>query len=190
MASNEDVRLPGNIDGKLGKSKSRSHRKHRDRSDASVTSEKSSRSKNGTKSHARCSHSSRNSVDGAASIAESVDSQASEGSQVQGQSKSKKSILKYMIHEVRELRRQLSPHDLGSRYGTQGDDDESGDHGLNQTFPPSGSAAGVESREVLMHTAPFMASIFHPTAETNDPDTGGTVAVETTGWHILNRLRT
>ena len=187
MASNEDVRLPGNIDGKLGKSKSRSHRKHRDRSDASVTSEKSSRSKNGTKSHARHSHSSRNSVDGAASIAESVDSQASDGSQVQGQSKSKKSILKYMIHEVRELRRQLSPHDLGSRYETQADDD--GDQSLNRTFPPSGSAAGVESQEGLMHTAPFMASIFRATAETNDLDPGGAVAVET-GRHILNQLRT
>ena len=188
MASNEDVRLPGNIDGKLGKSKSRSHRKHRDRSDASVTSEKSSRSKNGTKSHARRSHSSRNSVDGAASIAESVDSQASDGTQVHGQGK--KSILKYMIHEVRELRRQLSPHDPGSRYGgTQGEDDESGDHTLNRTFPPSGSAVGVESQEGLMHTAPFMASIFRATAETNDPDPGEAVAVET-GRHILNQLRT
>ena len=184
MASNEDVRLPGNIDGKLGNSKSRSHRKHRDRSDASVASEKSSRSKNGTGSKSRRSHSSRNSVDGAASIAESVDSQAS-GSQVEGPSK--KSILKYMIHEVRELRRQLSPHDLGSRYGTQADDDESGDQALNQTFPPSGSA-GVESREGLMHTAPFMASVFRPTAETSDLDRGEAVTVETVR-HILNRLR-
>ena len=179
MASKEDAKtLSGS--GDPGKSKSKSRRKHREVSESSVTTEKTSRSRNGK----RHLPSAKSSVVGAASNDDSVDTDATNGSKTHGPSK--KSILKYMIHEVRELRRQLDPtsEELGSRYG---DDDGTLDNGkMNQTFPPSGSGKG--SGVGLMHTAPFMATIFHPTADTNDLVAGEAVAMDT-ARRILDQLR-
>lgn len=191
MASKEDAKSLSSSDEKLGKSQSRSHRKHRD---SPVTTEKASRSKNGAanKSHSR--HSAKSSVVGVTSNADSVESQTTNGSKAQGPSK--KSILKFMIHEVRELRRQLDPgsEDLGSKYGKHRDNagaDDSDNETMNQTYPPSGSGAMKGSQEGLMHTAPFMASIFRPTADTNDltGDLAGEAVAMDTGQHILDQLR-
>jgi len=181
MASKEDGKALSGSGEQPGKSKSKSRKKHRDASESSVMTEKTRRSRNG-KRHLQ---SAKSSVVGAASNDDSVDTDATNRSKAQGPSK--KSILKYMIHEVRELRRQLDPtsEELGSRYG---DDNETDlDNGkMNQTFPPSGSGKG--NGMGLMHTAPFMATIFHPTADTNDLAAGEAVAMDT-ARRILDQLR-